>query len=119
MAAWVPLTDTTKASALLDSVITILNRSGLNMMNVSMVTPGGVAAGVWRVKGLVRLMLEDATKFGNNSVMQYRCLIRQKKVYAKFWKMKAQYPSLSVRFINSSVLNHTEFQDYLHKCRHN
>lgn len=45
-----------------------------------MVTLGGVAAVVGRVKGLVRLMLEEATKFGNNSVVQYRRLIHQRKV---------------------------------------
>ena len=66
-----------------------LNRPGLNLTNVSMVTPGGVAAVVGRVKGLIRLIVEEATKFGNNSVVQYRCLIRQRKICAKFWKMKA------------------------------
>jgi len=80
MAVWVLLIDTTKASGLLDNVIAILNRLGLNLTNVSMVTPGDVAAVVGRVKGLVTLLLEEATKFGNNSVVQYRRLIRQRKV---------------------------------------
>jgi hypothetical protein len=88
MAVWFPLTDTTKASGLLDGVIAILNRPGLNLTNVSMVTPDGVAAVVGRVKGLVRLMLEETTKFGSNSVVQYRYLIRQRKICAKFWRMK-------------------------------
>jgi len=80
MADWVPLIDTTKASGLLDSVIAILKQPGLNLTNVSMVTPGGVAAVVGKLRGLVRLMLEEAIKFGNNSVVQYRGLIRQRKV---------------------------------------
>jgi hypothetical protein len=68
MAARVPLIDTTKASGLLESVIVILNKPGLNLTNVSMVTPGGVVAVVGKLKGLVRLILEEATKFRNNSV---------------------------------------------------
>jgi hypothetical protein len=93
-----------------------LNRLGLNLANLSGVTADGARAMEGRREGLVKLTQEEATKAGNNSIMQYHCLIHQENLCAKSLNAESVIRVVVnvITFTRYKVLNHREFQDFLH-----
>jgi len=73
---------TTEASVLLQGFATSM-RLGLNVTNLLRVLIAGAPAVVERRKKLVMSMNEVVIKVGNDSVVQYHCLIHKEKLYAK------------------------------------
>lgn len=63
---------------------------------------------------LVKLMQGKGNEFGNNSVTQYRCLIYQESICAKFLKAKSITVIKVDNFICFKGLNHGEFEGFLH-----
>jgi hypothetical protein len=74
MVAFVPLKGTTEASDLLQGFATSM-RLGLNVTNLLRFLIAGTPAVVERHEKLVMSMDEEVIKVGNDSVMQYHCLI--------------------------------------------
>ena len=65
----VPLKGTTKGSDILEAVMATLNRLQLNLNNMSGVTADGAPSMRGSRQGLVKLLENEASKAGNNSVM--------------------------------------------------
>ena len=75
LASVVSLKGTTKDSDILKAEIIKLNRLKLNLYNISGVTTDGAPSMFESRQGLVKLLLNEASKAGNNSVMKLDCVI--------------------------------------------
>ena len=115
LAAMVPLKGTTKGSDLLEAVMATLNRLKLNLKNISGVTTDGAPSMCGLRQGLVKLLQNEASKVGNNSVMQFHCVLHQEALCAKSLKMETvmSVVTKAVNFIRSKGLRHRQFQDLL------
>ena len=115
LAAMVSLKGTTKGSDLLEAVMTTLNRLKLNLKNISGVTTDGAPSMCGIRQGLVKLLQNEASKVGNNSVMQFHCVLHQEALCAKSLKMEnvMSVVTKAVNFIRSKGLRHRQFQDLL------
>lgn len=82
MVAFVPLKGTTEAIVLLQDFANSM-RLGFNVTNLLRVLITGAPAVVERREKLVMSMDEVVIKVGNDSVMQYHCLIHKENLYAK------------------------------------
>ena len=88
LAAIVPSKRTTKGCDLFKAVMTTLNSLRLNLNNMSGIpTYGAPTSAICRsLQGLVKLLQNEASQTGNNSIMQIHCLIYQENFCAKFLK---------------------------------
>ena len=111
----VPLKGTTKDCDLLEAVMTTLNRLKFNLKNISGVTTDGASSMCGSRQGLVKLMQNETSKVGNNSVMQFHCVLHQEPLCAKSLKMEnvMSVVTKTVNFIRSKGLRHRQFQDLL------
>ena len=66
-------------------------------------------------QGLVKLLQNETSKVGNNSVMQFHCVLHQETLCAKSLKMENAMSNVTkmVNFIRSKGLRHRQFQDLL------
>ena len=66
-------------------------------------------------QGLVKLLQNETSKVGNNSVMQFHCVFHQGTFCAKSLKMENAMSIVTetVNFIRSKGLRHRQFQDLL------
>ena len=87
LASVVPLKRTNKDSDVLEAVMAILNRLQLNLSNMSGVTTDGAPSMCGSRQGLVKLLQNEASKAGNNSVMQFHCVIHLENLCTKSLKM--------------------------------
>jgi hypothetical protein len=85
MVAFVPFKGTTEARVLLQGFATS-TLLGLNVTNLLRVLIASSPAVVERREKLVMSMDEDLIKVGNDSVIQYHCLIHKENLYAKSLK---------------------------------
>ena len=76
-----------KGRKILEAVITTLNHLKLNLNNMADVTIDGAPSMCGNRQGLVKLLQNEASKAGNNSVLQFHCIIHQENLYAKSLKM--------------------------------
>ena len=115
LAALVPLKGTTKGSDLLEAVMTTLNRLKFDLKNFSGVTTDGAPSMCGSRQGLVKLLKNETSKVGNNSVMQFHCVLHQEILCAKYLKMEnvMSVVTKTVNFIRSKGLRHRQFQDLL------
>ena len=115
LAALVPLKGTTKGSDLLEAVMTTLNRLKFDLKNISGVTTDGAPSMCGSRQGLVKLLQNETSKVGNNSVMQFHCVLHQETLCAKFLKMEniMSVVTKTVNFIRPKGLRHRQFQDLL------
>jgi hypothetical protein len=77
MVPLIPIKGTTKFSESFKGLIGSFNQLGVNLADLSDVITDGAPAVVGRLEKLVKLMQEETTKSGNNSVMVYHCLMQQ------------------------------------------
>ena len=87
LACVVPLKGTTKGSYILKAVMATLNRLQLNLNDMSGVTTDEAPSICGSRQGLVKLLQNVASKAGNNSVIQFHCVIHQENLCAKLLKM--------------------------------
>ena len=115
LAAMVPLKDSTKGTDLLEAVMTTLNRLKFDLKNISGVTTDGAPSMCGSRQGLVKLLQNKASKLGNNSVMQFHCVLHQETLCAKSLKMENVMPVVTkmVNFIRSKGIRHRQFQNLL------
>ena len=83
LASVVLLKGTTKGSDILEAVMATLSRLQLNLNNMSGVTTDAAPSMCGSRQGLVMLLRNEASKAGNNSVMQFHCVIHQENLCAK------------------------------------
>ena len=115
LAALVPLKGTTKDSDLSEAVMITLNRLKFNLKNISGVTTNGAPSMCGSRQGLVKFLQNETSKVGNNSVMQFHCVLHQETLCAKSLKMENVMSVVpkTVNFIRSKGLRHRQFQDLL------
>ena len=108
LAALVPLKGTTKGIDLLEAVMTTLNRLKFDLKNISGVTTDGAPSMCLSGQGLVKLLQNETSKVGNNSVMQFHCVLHQEILCAKYLKMEnvMSVVTKTVNFIRSKGLRH-------------
>ena len=72
---------------------------------------------VWKSTRIsqVKLLPNEASKVGNNSVMQFHCVLHQDTLCAKSLKMEnvMSVVTKTVNFIRSKGLRHRQFQNLL------
>ena len=85
--------------------MTTLNRLKLNLKNISGVTTDGASLMCGIRQGLVKLLQNEASKIGNNSVMLFHCVLHQEALCAKSLKMEnvMSVVTKTVNFIRSYV----------------
>ena len=116
LAAIVPIKGTTRGSDLLKGVMATIKPLGLSLSKLSGITTDGASSMIWRRQSLGNLLQLEANKVGNNSVMQFHCIIHQENLCAKSLKMQNVMSIVikMVHFIRSKGLHHREFQELLH-----
>ena len=114
LAALVPLKGTTKGSDLLEAVMTTLNRLKFDLKNISGVTTDGAPSMCGSRQGLVKLLQNETSKVGNNSVMQFHCVLHQETLCAKYLKMEnvMSVVTKTVNFIRSKGYVTDNFKIY-------
>ena len=116
LAAIVPMKGTTRGIDLLEAVMKTIKRLGLPLSKLSGITTDGAPSMVGRQQGLANLLQLEASKVGNDTVMQFHCIIHQQNLCAKSVKMQnvMSVVTKTVNFIRSKGLRHREFQELLH-----
>ena len=116
LAAIVPMKGTTRGIDLLEAVMKTIKRLGLPLSKLSGITTDGAPSMVARQQGLANLLQLEANKVGNDTVMQFHCIIHQENLCAKSVKMQnvMSVVTKTVNFIRSKGLRHREFQEPLH-----
>jgi len=115
LAAIVPMKGTIRGIDLLEAVMTTIKRFGLSLSKLSGITTDGAPSVVGRQQGLANLLQLEASKVGNDTVMQFHCIIHQENLCAKSLKMQnvMSVVTKTVNFIRSKGLRHREFQELL------
>ena len=92
-----------------------LNGLKFNLKKILGVTTDGAPSMCGNRQELVKLLQNETSKVGNNSVMQFLCVTYQKTLCAKSLKMENVMSSVTktVNFIRSKGLRHRQFQDLL------
>ena len=116
LAAIVPMKGTTRGIDLLEAVMKTIKRVGLPLSKLSGITTDGAPSMAGRQQGLANLLQLEASKVGNDTVMQFHCIIHQENLCAKSVKMQnvMSVVTKTVNFIRSKGLRHREFQELLH-----
>ena len=88
-----------------------IKRLGLPLSKLSGITTDGAPSMVGRQQGLANLLQLEANKVGNDTVMQFHCIIHQENLCAKSVKMQnvMSVVTKTVNFIRSKGLHHREF----------
>ena len=116
LAAIVPMKGTTRGIDLLEAVMKTIKPLGLPLSKLSGITTDGAPSMVGRQQGLANLLQLEASKVGNDTVMQFQYIIHQENLCAKSMKMQnvMSVVTKTVNFIHSKGLRHREFQELLH-----
>ena len=116
LAAIVPMKGTTRGIDLLEAVMKTIKLLGLPLSKLSGITTDGAPSMVGRQQGLANLLQLEASKVGNDTVMQFHYIIHQENLCAKSMKMQnvMSVVTKTVNFIRSKGLRHREFQELLH-----
>ena len=116
LAAIVPMKGTTRGIDLLEAVMKTIKHLGLPLSKLSGITTDGAPSMVGRQQGLANLLQLEASKVGNDTVMQFHCIIHQGNLCAKSVKMQnvMSVVTKTVNFIRSKELRHREFQELMH-----
>ena len=95
--------------------MTTLNHLKFNLKNISGVTTDGAPSKCGSRQRLVKLLQNEASKVGNNSVMQFYCVLHQETFCAKSLKTKNVMSVVTkmVNFICSKGFHHRQFQNLL------
>ena len=88
LAAIVPMKGTTRGIDLLEAVMKTIKRLGLPLSKLSGISTDGAPSMVGRQQGLANLLQLEASKVGNDTVMQFHCMIHQENLCAKSVKMQ-------------------------------
>jgi len=80
LAAIVPMKGTTTGIDLLEAVMTTIKRLGLSLSKLSGITTDGATSMVGRQQGLANLLQLEASKVGNDTVMQFHFIIHQENL---------------------------------------
>ena len=85
------------------------------MKNILGVTTDGALSLCGSRQRLVKFLQNETSKVGNNSVMQFHCVLHQENLCAKSLKMEnvMSVVTKTVNFIRSKGLHHRQFQDLL------
>ena len=71
---------TTRGIDLLEAVMTTIKRLGLSLSKLSGITTDGPPSMVGRQQGLANLLQLEASKVGNDTVMQFHFIIHQENL---------------------------------------
>ena len=80
LAAIAVIKGTTRNSDLLQGVVAIVKSLGLSLSKLSGITTDGAPSMVGRQQGLGNLLQPEASKVGNDFIMQFHCIIHQENL---------------------------------------